>query len=296
MKVAIYSRTALAAAPWELYKVIKKYTDIDVSLINRRIRYADGRQFPYHLIMQSNNGIASEVMFKADLWHIHNYLDPDILSLRLKKPIVAQFHSLPRQGNWRDLMRVATICYTIRQPLQIREYVLPGLPNLIDPDEYRPGRRQGKIKIAFAPSSKAPVGSLQSKGYFEIQPILNSVAMKRDVEIYWIENQSYLKNLELKSQCHILIDDVVTGNWHRTSLEGMCFACAVINRIDQEPFVYASLETLEKELIKLIDDTNYLKEVQERSRLWILQNWHPIDLVKEYTRVYKGVLDGKNEA
>ncbi|GAG24673.1 unnamed protein product, partial [marine sediment metagenome] len=156
-------------------------------------------------------------MRQADIWHVHNYWDDILTKLRKDQKVLAQFHSLPRQLNWAELMENADIHYTIKQPLHEVEYKLPGLPNLIDPDEYRPILRPKKpIRIAYAPSSKAPVGSLQSKGYVEVGRILKKIKALRPVEIIWIEGESYEKNLEMKSRAHILIDDVVTGNWHRT--------------------------------------------------------------------------------
>ncbi|GAG96194.1 unnamed protein product, partial [marine sediment metagenome] len=58
MKIAIFSKTPLAAAPWELYKALKKYTSVDASLINNTACYRDGRVFPHHLLMASDNGMA----------------------------------------------------------------------------------------------------------------------------------------------------------------------------------------------------------------------------------------------
>ena len=292
MRVALYSRTPLAAAPWEIYKALKKYTLLKVSLINQRIRYADGRYFPSHLLLGAPGGLATKALDEAEIWHVHNYLDKELVSIKNGQKVVAQFHSLPRLGNWSELMNFADISYTIKQPLHEREYRLPGLPNLIDPDELRPGNRKGKIKIAFAPSSKTPVGQLDSKGYYEMQPILKDIAMRRDVEIKWIEGRSYETNLLMKQGAHIVIDDVVTGNWHRTSLEGMCFGCAVINKVKKTPFVYADLKTLKEKLLWLIDNPKVLKDYQERSRIWVLQNWHAMDLVKRYVAIYKGVLNG----
>lgn len=291
MKVAIYSRTPLAAAPWELYKAVRKYTNIDVSLINQRFRYADGRHFPYHLLYSSDNGTAIKAMRDADLWHIHNYLDNALVDLRTNQKVLAQFHSLPRQGNWDELMEFADLSYTIRQPLQEIEYKIPGLPNLIDPDEYRPIRRTEKIKIAYAPTSKTPVGHPASKGYVQVNAILDRVSRERDVEIVLIEKMSYVTNLNRKQKCHIVVDDVVTGNWHRTSLEGCCFGCAVINRIKKNPFVYATLETLHEKLLWLIDNPAMLEDYQQQSRLWVLQKWHAMDLVQNYVRAYEGVLN-----
>ena len=188
-------------------------------------------------------------------------------------------------------MNFADRCYTIKQPLHEKEYKLKGLPNIIDPDEYRPILRKSPLKIAFAPSSRTPVGHPASKGYYQVKEILKNVAKKKAVEIIWIEGRPYETNLRLKQRSHILIDDVVTGNWHRTSLEGACFGCVVFNKVMKGPFVYASLKTLEERLLWLIDNPSILKDFQERTRLWILQNWHAIDQIKEYVRVYKELLN-----
>lgn len=291
MRVAIYSRTPLAAAPWELYKALRKYTDINVALINNTARYADGRRFPYHLLMAPDNGAAMTALNESVLWHVHNYLTPQLIVARKNQKVIAQFHSLPRLGNWQQLMNFADRCYTISQPLQEKEYGLKGLPNIIDPDEYRPVQRKLPIKIAFAPSTRSTVGFPGSKGYHQVKAILERVAKKRDVEIVWIEGKPYDINLRLKQQSHILIDDVVTGNWHRTSLEGACFGCAVLNKVMKLPFVYASLKTLEERILWLIDNPSVLNDFQERTRLWVLQKWHATDQVKKYVRAYKELLN-----
>jgi len=278
MKLTIYSRTPLAAAP------------IDVSLVNNTDRYNDGRIFPHHLLLASSNGNAMRALQESEVWHVHNYLTPQLIVLRKNHKVIAQFHSLPRLGNWQQLMNFADVSYTIRQPNQEKEYKLKGLPNVIDPDEYRPVRRKLPIKIAFAPSTRLAVGHPGSKGYNEVRVALNNVARKRDVQIVWIERRFYVENLEMKQQSHILIDDVVTGNWHRTSLEGMCFGCAVLNKVAKSPFVYATLDTLEERLLWLVDNPEILNDFQERSRFWVLQHWHAIDQVKEYVHAYREAL------
>jgi len=294
MNICIYSKTPLAAAPWELYKALRKYTNHKISYINERNKYNDGRIFPFHLLWNSNNGTARKALDESVIWHVHNYLSPILIQHKHSQKILAQFHSLPRLGNWRELMKFADACYTIDQPLQLKEYKLKGLPNIIDPDEYRPIKRQSNIRIAFAPSSRAPVGHLMSKGYNEVKKILNLVAAKRDVEIDWIERLPYEENLKRKQNSDILIDDVVTGNWHRTSLEGLCFGCVVINRNNKVPFVYAGLETLESTLVNLIDNISNIRNLQEYARLWVLQNWHPIEKLKPYLKAYEELLIEKN--
>lgn len=287
MKIAIVSRTPLAASPWELYKALKKYTLHDVTLLNQICGYQDGRTFPYDVLLHPHNGAGLSALKSADLWHVHNYWIRELDNIAPKPPVLGQLHSLPRLGNWKLLIEKSDIAYTIKQPGQMKEYNIPGLPNLIDPQEYFPARRGEKVRIAFAPTTKRPPGSPDSKGYYEVKNILADVATERDIEIVWIEGKPYKENLKLKQSAHILIDDVVTGNWHRTSLEGACFGCAVINKVQKIPFVYANLDTLKDRLIWLIDDPVMMRDMQEQARLWVLQDWNALDLVKEYTRVYK---------
>lgn len=290
MKVAIVSRTPLAAAPWELWKALRKYTRVDATLINQFNRYSDGREFPYQFLLATANGAARKALAEADIWHIHNYLIPPLPQSRRKQKVLAQFHSVPKLGNWHELQQFADVAYTIAQPLQEREYRLPGLPNLIDPDEYRPIPKPAKVTIAFAPSTRAPVSHPGSKGYSEVKGILDQVAKERDIEILWIEGRPYLENLKLKSRAHILIDDVITGNWHRTSLEGACFGSVVVNRIDKPPFLAATLGTLREKLLWMIDDRAAREDFQHRTRLWILQSWHAIDQVRTYAAAYEKLL------
>lgn len=289
-KLAIFSKTPMAASPWELFKALRKYTDVEAHLINGTWRYPDGRTFPYDYLLDGTNGAGRSWLAQADIWHVHNYLTPPLSELRANKRVMAQFHSLPRLGNWKALWDFANTRYTIRQPLQEKEYKIPALPNIIDPDEYRPVARPGKIAIGYAPSSRAPVGLLCSKGYDQVKRILSAVAAKRDVNVVVIEGMGYEANLEIKSRCHILIDDIVTGNWHRTSLEGACFGCAVINANLTAPFVYATLKTLEEKLLWLIDNPGTLADIQEQSRLWALEDWHAMDGVREYVCAYRELL------
>jgi hypothetical protein len=289
MKVAIYSRTPLAAAPWEIYKALKKYTSINVALINENRRYPDGRSFPCHLLIRSNDGTARAWLDQSDVWHVHNYWTRTLQDIRHDQRILAQFHSVPKMGNWKELMSVADESYTIQQPLQMKEYNLSTLPNIIDPDEYRPIKREKKIKIAFAPTTRLRYGHVASKAYYEVRTILQDIALKKGVDIIWIEGKPYKENLRMKSEAHILIDDVATGNWHRTSLEGGCFGCAVINKVKKHPFVYAGIKDLKEKLIWLIDNPGTLRDIQHWTRLWVLQDWHAIDRIQEYAKAYEGL-------
>lgn len=286
MKVAIFSRTPMAASAYELWKALRKYTAVEANLITITSGYPDGRIFPGDLTWGPR---AREALAAADVWHVNNYWHPCLDEIKPRKPILAQFHSLPRLGNWKELWDRATARVTIRQPLHEKEYQIPGLPNIIDADEYRPARRGDKIRIAFAPTSKAVIGIPCTKGYNEVRAILAKVAAARPIEVALIEGQPYERNLEMKRASHILIDDVVTGNFHRTSLEGAVYGLAVVNKNKHTPWVFANLQTLESALFRLIDEPPTLKIYQTMARTWALHDWHPVEQIKEYTAAYERI-------
>lgn len=287
IKIAIISRTPLAGAPYELWKALRKYSDVDASLITVKNTYQDGRIFPVHLRFNSQGSAAIQ---EADIWHVNNYWFPELDALHGKKqPILAQFHSLPRLGNWPVLWEKAKARYTIAQPGQLKEYDIPGLPNVFDPDEHQPPaeRREGSVRIAYAPTSRCVVGFPCGKAYAEVGAALEALAKEREFEKVWIEGKPYEENLALKRMADILIDDVATGNWHRTSLEGAAFGCAVLNKSRTVPWVYADTKTIKETLTRLIDEPGTLAAYQEMARAWILSEWHPIEMVKIYERAYE---------
>ncbi len=293
MKVVVLSRTPLAAAPWELAKAIQRYTDIDVQLVQERADYQDGRRFPRGLLIGEPG--AAQALKQADLWHVHNSL-PRMISPTPAIPILAQFHSVPRMSGWQELSAVAKMSYAIRQPAQMAEYVgLPTLPNVIDPDEYRPDpfRAPSPIIVAFAPTSRAVIGVPCSKGYHEVLGVMRRVLANRQGKVLFdlIEGAPYEQNLARKRRAHILIDDIATGSWHRTSLEGACFGCAVINASSVEPWVHAVPETLLAVIGKLVDDPAFLSDKQERARAWVLSRWHAMDAAQEYAEAYRRALE-----
>ena len=294
--VCMLSTTPLAAAPYELMRCLNKYAkNIKVRLVSERCSYMDGRSFPYDVLM-SDEIRAKEIIKMADIWHMHNSLFPNnYFDFLENQKILAQFHSLPIRPNFNTLSAVANACYTIDQPLHKREYGLQGLPNVIDIEEHKPRENwldveDRPIKIAFAPTSKTRIGRLDSKAYDSVKSILYTLARQKDIEIVWIEGRNYLENLELKKDADILIDDVATGNWHRTSLEGMCFGLAVINNIKRDPFVFASLDNLIAVLKMLVKNKGILRKYKENSRLWIEKNWHPKDKCQEYVDVYRELM------
>lgn len=298
MKVAIVAWTAIAGAPWNQFHCLKKYTSLNVRLINQRITYADQRRFPHDLFF--SNERAQQWIKQADVVHIHNYLPLELQKLlnKNRQLIVATLHSCPRQGTWKELSSFAHKTYTIRQPMQMREYKgFDTLPNLFDVWGYHTlNRGVENLKIVYAPTSKGGLSLPSSKGYPQVLPILKKFTKEHeDISLVHFDGMEYKKNLERKRQCQIVVDDVCPDHktFHLTSIEGAVFGQAILTSQPEGtgyPFVETTINTLEKTLEKIYNNRRWLALLCKQSREWAEDEWDPKKHVDDYLRAY-GIKD-----
>lgn len=297
MKVVHYATTPVAGAPFQQVQCLKKYSNVEVRLVNQRIQYKDGRVFPKDLLIAEQE--AREAVRNADVVHLHNYLASEVKPLlnRTRQKIIATLHSIPRQGNWQDLMTFAHKTYCIRQPMQLREYKgFDSLPNLFDVWDYLPPADKdynGVIKIVYCPTNTYGPPGPGSKGYPVVMPFFEKIKKEygSQIELIHHRNVEYHKNLRLKSEGHITIDDICGSTFHLTSLEACCTAQAVLTSVPKEwgfPFVYTTLSNYEEKIRYLLENRDKLRSIAQASRRWIEQNWNPQIQVQEYIRAYGG--------
>lgn len=292
MNLVLFSVNPLAGAPWHYYQCIKKYTDINVRLINQKFAYSDGRAFPHDIIWKNNQAKTELIIKHADIVVFHNYLPAYIKHVinRTKQKIIGIFHSVPRLGNWKDLMSYAHKSYVIDQPYQVNEYKeLETIPTLFDMTVCSPiNKRDDKINIVYAPSNRYNIDHKASKGFNIVFPILKQVQSKyRHVDIKLIEKTPYFDNLEIKRHCHIMIDDILHNTYHLTSVEGCCFKMPVLTGIGDNgyPFVKTNEKTLASNLLKLIENKEERERLGNLGYDWVQTQFNPMNLTKKYMEV-----------
>jgi hypothetical protein len=288
INVVMLSRTALAGAPYENAKCINKYSKkVRVRWVALRTTYADGRKFPQDMLYSDPE--AKKLIGRADIIHLHNETFPGLESYR--KKLLIQFHSCPIRQTFKLLRDLTPHVYTIDQPMQQREYRLPGLPNMIDPEEYRPKTSFGpRLKIVFAPTNNWNMNMIGSKASVEVERTLKQATPYADVDIF--SSLDYVENLERKKYADILIDDLIGKTFHRTALEGCCFGLAVLTSTDHGGWINTNLMGLIPTLRRLVGERDYLNAWKKKSREWLLKEWHPATLVKAYEDAYQKILGG----
>lgn len=294
IKVVMLANTPLAAAPYETMKCLNKYTDLNVRLITLKDRYADGRVFPRDLLWSENQGECLKVLKEADVLHLQNETCSWAANFLVYKKILVQLHSCPIRPVYQQLRQMYQHCYTIDQPMQLQQYHdLVGLPNLIDPEEYKPDGHVNKTPIVvFAPTNTWATNLIGSKGANEVMQVLEQLNQQRLIKSDVFSNLNYVENLQRKRSADIVIDDVVNFTFHRTALEAACFGCAVVTSYSTPEFVHGTVGNLYSTLKGLISDSTFLQTKRASSRLWVEEKWHPRELCKKYVKAYEKVLNG----
>ena len=125
--------------------------------------------------------------------------------------------------------------------------------------------------------------------------ILTRLAKQADVEVDVITGCALKECLERKRQAHIVIDECVTGSYHRNSLEGLALGAVVVNAADRlsldaarhcsggavPPFVISRLDGLLRKLTELVEAGP--AELIRRglsNRRWMQQCFSPAELIR----------------
>lgn len=295
INVVIVSKLAVGAAPWNIYHCLSKYAadSLSVRFITFRNSYDDGRVFPFDLLWSDPQAIP--ILKNANAIHFQNHLPEQCIPYINKntQKIYGTLHSVPRMGNWQELLSYCHQTFVIRQPAQMREYPnLKTLPTPFDIWEHMPDTTRkwnNPLTVLYCPSNKFPVSHRASKGYSYVLPLLQDLEKKGLYNLLHFMGIPYIKNLELKKQAHIVIDDIVADHktFHLTSIEAAAHAQAVLTGTSSPyPFLETTQYTLELMLKYLFDRPDIAEEEGAESRNWIEKYWNPQDIAQEYIHLY----------
>jgi len=293
MKILFISRMPLAGAPWETMKCLRKYAGLDVKWACSHDRYPDGRIFPTDILVPFHNQEEfKQTIRESDIIHIQNdHFMKDDRVFQGKK-MIFQFHSVPKRGTYDVYKKYNGTYYTVRQPWLEREYPdLPTLPNLLDVEEYIPSADTNDVPVVvFAPSNKWNVSVKGSRAKDLVEKALKEI---NGINVNSYMGVPYLQNLNFKKTSDILIDDVVNDTFHKTTLEGCCFGLGVITSWQSPGWEYSKLDNLIDTVRKLVENREVLEKSKLKSRNWIVNEWHPKNLIKEYLDAYGKLMVGK---
>ena len=329
MLVLHMSYTPLAGAPIRVVNAINKYTTFNARLVNFNPNQYGNRIFEEDLIWEKDKEEALELISKADIIHFHHWmeLNNNRFNIDFNKIIkkdckfVRMFHSnfsfiaSNNEEIEKQVINDILSKLVIAQHQERTYFDLINIPKIvpnlipINDENYKPLNMNNEKPIIFYSYTFNNSGfssRWDTKGYSEVSNLLNE--FKNIANIQKITNAPFFECLKLKRQSDIVIDDIMTGNYHLTSLEALSQGKPVLSYLDNRtqyilreltgaeelPFVNVKVEEAKYVLKELCENKKLRDEIGAYSRRWMEKYYNDKDLVKIYVQVYEDLLNGKN--
>lgn len=303
LDIVSYATTPVAGVPAILARCIAAQTAHSARCVWATNDYGNGVSFAGDVEWNKRPKEASNLLSEADLVIVHNgKIAPEHERFFKDKAVVTMAHNYLWNVDQRFVKKgLAGVVVGQYQAVLDEFQDWSVVPNPIPfwEADYQPAEKSDRITICYTPSGKhekyPPDHKLywHSKGYETTVRILEKLAARFSVNLEMIGSRqiSHTESLTMKRRSHIVIDECVTGSYHRNSLEGLAAGAVVVNGLGilprvaevlrfcaddsaENPFVPATLENLEAVLTDLIETgrENLLQKGAE-NRAWLEKNW-----------------------
>ena len=282
LKIVSYSTSPVSGVPSILARCITAATPHQARCVWAHKNYGNGIAFEGDVEWTRAPVEAERLIGEADLVIVHNgKISKSHRNILMQRPVITMAHNY--------IWNVDTTLFDMGYPgLVVGQYqatlsefagwsIVPNPLPLWESD-FRPEQKPEIVTIAYTPSGQHdsyPEGHRlywHGKGYHATTAVLDTLARRFSIEVISVRHRqfSHAEALSAKRRAHIVIDECVTGSYHRNSLEGLACGCIVINGVQQGgavaevfsrcapnsgklPFVQATLDTLEHEISALIE-------------------------------------------
>jgi hypothetical protein len=318
LRIVSYATTPVAGVPAILARCIETATEHSAQCVWAADRYDNGVEFSGGVQWRRQPREAVALLEAADVVIVHNgKVDPAHRRLLQSKPVVTMAHNYGWNVDMQFVNRGSPGVVVGQYQATLPEFAGWGLvPNPIPlwEPEHSPADKNARISIAFTPHGRHeryPANHRlywHGKGYDTTMRVLDRLARRADVCIETTAQGqvSHAQALAMKRRAHIVIDECVTGSYHRNSLEGLAAGCVVVNGVgllagveealrrcapdsERMPFVFSSLDALEENLLRLIDQGAAALAAQGRgNREWMQRHWN---FAQQWPRFWQAVCD-----
>lgn len=304
LNIVSYSMTPIAGVPDILARCIASDTTHNAVCVWGKNGFGNGVSYRNAgIVWAKEPARALDALAKADLYIVHN---GKVCGKHRRwfngKPVITLAHNylwnvdetFVNQG-WPGLV-VAQYQATLPE---FQSWLPVPNPIPLFETDFLPSTKNTQLTICYTPSGKHekyPVDHRlywHAKGYNTTMRVLDALARRYPIELEVIRARQlpHAQVLQMKQRAHIVIDECVTGGYHRNSLEGLAAGCVVVNGfgllpgmrevfsrcIGAEasiPFISCDLGALEATLSGLIErGADELIELGLRNRQWMERYW-----------------------
>jgi hypothetical protein len=316
-RIVSYATTPVAGVPGILSRCIAARSPHECRTVWATNTYGNGVSFEGDVEWRRAPSVAEDLLQSADLVIVHNgKVEPQHQRFLHQKPIVTMAHNYIWNVDTTFVQQGFPGVVVGQYQATLAEFKgWEAVPNPMPLWEaaYQPGQKEQPITICYTPSGKhesyAPGHRLywHSKGYATTIRILDNLARRFPLRLEVVREKqfSHSESLAMKRRAHIVIDECVTGSYHRNSLEGLACGCVVVNGVGklpavremfrhcaehpaEVPFVYAGLDDLEKILVALIEKgPDALVALGGRNRTLMEEHW---DFTRQWEQFWEPVV------
>ncbi|HCB1501400.1 TPA: glycosyltransferase [Klebsiella michiganensis] len=302
LNIVSYATTPVVGVPKLLSECIEHCTPHRCRTVWATHQYGNGVQFEREVEWERQPDIANALLEAADLLIVHNgFTAPQHKALLANKPVITLAHNyisnVDQQFVARGMPGLVVAQYQAALPEFAQWRAVPNPVPLWNP-LFTNTEKEATVTIAYTPSVKHdeyPVDHRlywHGKGYRRTMAILARLAQRYPLRLLTLDagQVDFTQSMMMKQRAHIVIDECVTGSYHRNSLEGLAAGAVVVNGLGLKPdiaavlqqcvpdagspFVCASLDTLESVLSELIElGPQRLRERGAQSHAWLQQHW-----------------------
>jgi hypothetical protein len=318
LRIVSYATTPLVGVPAILARCINACTPHRARCVWPTGTYQTGIAFGSDLAWAASPARVVAEIEAADVVVLHNgKIDDRHRALIETKPVVTMAHNYMDNVHDAFVRRgfpgVVVGQYQATLP-EFRNWTIVPNPVPSWEEAYQPARKHNNLTIVYTPSDRHPAYARDhplwwhGKGYSETMRILDRLANRHKLRLV-VPRETFLAHaeiLELKRRAHIVIDECVTGSYHRNSLEGLATGCVVVNGVgllpgvlealrhcagdrNADPFVHADLQGLEQVLETLIDlGPDLLCAMGASNREWFARRW---DFGEQWRRFWRPAIE-----
>ncbi|MDR1475362.1 MAG: hypothetical protein LBI30_02480 [Holosporales bacterium] len=321
-----FSYTPLAGSPIRIVNALNKHTDIEARLVNLNALAYKTRVFEEDLLWSENQQEILQLLDKADVIHLHNWVDLvdnkfgiDFgKCLKKGQHVVRQFHTNPERlaKTWgvhlQDIISdpiAQLVLAQFHERYYPRARIVPNIVPIFDQDYLTYHENSGELcKIFFSPTSlrSAWESRWDTKGANETIKIIKNLKKTFDFDFEYVSRRPHKETIVKKRKSDVVIDEVVTGSYHISTLEGLSQGKPTLAYLDQRtisaiyeitgsvsqiPVVNAKLEDLGSIMKRIITDKALRKGLGDYSREWMEKYWDDSHMVQHYVRAYDDLIN-----
>jgi hypothetical protein len=325
-----FSITPLAGSPIRIVRALNQHTSVEARHIVLDANAYGTRTFDTDLIWQRDREEIETFLSRADILHFHHFFDlrhnPFGLNFvdwkRGHRQIVRQFHSHPLHISRHSGFSVEEIVGSDVPQLVISQYheryfplarLVPNIVPISDPSYLPRASKEEDVRIFFSPSVQASAWAAETpdlrwdtKGYPEVSCLLTRLSRKHPNVVMTIaQDLPNAQCLKYRQGSSINIDDMITGSYHLSSLEGLAQGVPTFAYLDDRtqsvlreisgatdlPWMNFRLEESEGALRALIEDATLRREIAAHSRRWMEKFWDDRLMVMHFVSAYQDLLE-----